>query len=124
MFAASAALAGPLLKLYAEQPGGFHFAGGSSTGKTTALHLAGSVLGGGGKRGFLHSWRSTSIGLESIAEAHNDLTLILDELSRCDARKAGRGCLHAGQRPGEEPQQSSRRSAPQTDPASSLFVRR
>jgi len=89
MFAASAALAGPLLKLCAEQPGGFHFAGGSSTGKTTALHLAGSVLGGGGKRGFLHSWRSTSNGLESIAEAHNDLTLILDELSRCDARKAG-----------------------------------
>jgi putative DNA primase/helicase len=89
IFAVSASLAGPLLKLCDEQPGGFHFVGGSSTGKTTALHLAGSILGGGGKTGFLQSWRSTSNGLESVAEAHNDLTLILDELSQCDAREAG-----------------------------------
>ncbi len=89
IFSASAALAGPLLNLCDEQAGGFHFVGGSSTGKTTALHLAGSVLGGGGKTGFLQSWRSTSNGLESVAEAHNDLTLILDELSQCDAREAG-----------------------------------
>jgi uncharacterized protein (DUF927 family) len=49
IFAVSAALAGPLLFLCDEQPGGFHFVGSSSTGKTTALQLAGSVLGGGGK---------------------------------------------------------------------------
>jgi uncharacterized protein (DUF927 family) len=89
IFAASAALAGPLLLLCDEQPGGFHFVGSSSTGKTTALQLAGSVLGGGGKAGFLQSWRATSNGLESIAEAHNDITLILDELSQCDSKEAG-----------------------------------
>jgi putative DNA primase/helicase len=89
IFAVSAALAGPLLFLCDEQPGGFHFVGSSSTGKTTALQLAGSVLGGGGKAGFLQSWRATSNGLESIAEAHNDLSLILDELSQCDNKEAG-----------------------------------
>jgi len=89
IFAVCAALAGPLLFLCDEQPGGFHFVGSSSTGKTTALQLAGSVLGGGGKAGFLQSWRATSNGLESIAEIHNDLTLILDELSQCDSREAG-----------------------------------
>ena len=89
IFAVSAVLAGPLLFLCDEQPGGFHFVGSSSTGKTTALQLAGSVLGGGGKAGFLQSWRATSNGLESIAEAHNDLTLILDELSQCDNKEAG-----------------------------------
>jgi len=89
IIAVGAAFAGPLLYLCDEQAGGFHFVGGSSTGKTTALHVAGSVLGGGGKTGFLQSWRSTSNGLESVAEAHNDLTLILDELSQCDPREAG-----------------------------------
>ena len=89
IFAVCAALAGPLLFLCDEQPGGFHFVGSSSTGKTTALQLAGSVLGGGGKAGFLQSWRATSNGLESIAEVHNDLTLILDELSQCDNKEAG-----------------------------------
>jgi putative DNA primase/helicase len=88
IFAASAALAGPLLLIAGEQSGGFHIVGSSSIGKSTALHVAGSVLGGGGKSGFVQSWRATSNGLEATAEAHNDLTLILDELSQCDPKEA------------------------------------
>ncbi len=133
IFSACAALAGPLLSLCDEQPGGFHFVGGSSTGKTTALHLAGSILGGGGKTGFLQSWRSTSNGLESVAEAHNDLTLILDELSQCDSKEAGEvaymlanghqpGRSHREHRatnhgrPGSAPCQSASRSRKRTRP--------
>jgi putative DNA primase/helicase len=89
IFPVCVALAGPLLFLCDEQAGGFHFVGSSSTGKTTVLDVAGSVLGGGGKAGFLQSWRATSNGLESVAEAHNDLTLILDEISQCDGRESG-----------------------------------
>jgi len=89
IFAVSAALAGPLLHLCDEGSGGFHLVATSSTGKSTALQVAGSVLGGGGKAGFCQSWRATSNGLESIAEAHNDLTLILDELAQCDPKEAG-----------------------------------
>jgi uncharacterized protein (DUF927 family) len=45
-------------------------------------------LGGGGRNGFVHSWRTTANGLEAIAELHNDLTLFLDELAQMDAREA------------------------------------
>ena len=44
----------------APSPAGFHFRGGSSsTGKTTALIVAGSAWGGGGIRGFIRTWRAT-----------------------------------------------------------------
>ena len=46
-FALSAAFAAPLLHLAGLEGGGFHFRGESSRGKTTALHVAGSVWGGG-----------------------------------------------------------------------------
>jgi hypothetical protein len=39
--------------------GGVHFKGASSTGKSTALHVAGSVWGGGDTNGYIRSWRST-----------------------------------------------------------------
>jgi putative DNA primase/helicase len=44
-FAISSAFAAPLLHLAGAESGGFHFRGGSSTGKTTALLVAGSVWG-------------------------------------------------------------------------------
>lgn len=88
IFAASCAFAGPVLALVGAESGGVHFVGATSTGKTTALIVGGSVLGGGGRNGFVQSWRTTANGLEAIAESHNDLTLFLDELAQVDAREA------------------------------------
>ena len=81
--AVSAAFAGTLLRPAGIESGGFNFVGGSSTGKTTALRLAASVLGG---KEHLRSWRTTDNALESIAVHHNDTTLILDELGQASAR--------------------------------------
>lgn len=89
MLALSAAFAGPLLQPLSVEGGGFHFRGGSSTGKTTALHIAGSVWGGGGISGYVRSWRATSNGLEGIATLHCDTLLCLDEIGQIDAREAG-----------------------------------
>ncbi len=88
MLAVSCAFAGPLLSLVGAESGGVHFHGATSTGKSTALLVGGSVNGGGGRNGFVQSWRSTANGLEAVAELHNDLTLFLDELSQIDPREA------------------------------------
>jgi uncharacterized protein (DUF927 family) len=88
ILAVSCALAGPVLPLVGSESGGVHLVGATSTGKSTALWVGGSVLGGGGMNGFVQSWRTTANGLEAIAELHNDLTLFLDELSQIDAREA------------------------------------
>jgi uncharacterized protein (DUF927 family) len=88
-FSASTAFAPPLLKLINEESGGFHFVGSSRTGKTTLLHVAGSVWGGGRVKGYLRSWRATSNGLEGVAEAHCDTLLCLDEMGQVEAREAG-----------------------------------
>jgi putative DNA primase/helicase len=87
--AVSSAFAPPLLALASEENGGFHFVGSSRAGKTTVLRAAASVWGGGGINGYLRSWRATSNGLESIAEAHCDTLLCLDEMGQVDAREAG-----------------------------------
>jgi len=50
--------------------------------------VAGSVWGGGGKDGYLRSWRSTANGLESTALRHNDGVLCLDELQQVDPKEA------------------------------------
>jgi putative DNA primase/helicase len=88
ILAASCAFAGPLLSVVGGECGGVHFVGATSTGKSTALLVGGSVLGGGGRNGFVESWRTTGNGLEAIAANHNDLTLFLDELAQMDAREA------------------------------------
>jgi putative DNA primase/helicase len=88
ILAVSCGFAGPLLSLMGGESGGVHFVGATSTGKSTALMVGGSVLGGGGRNGFVQSWRATANGLEAIAELHNDLTLFLDELAQFDAREA------------------------------------
>lgn len=87
--ALSTAFAGPLLYPTSSESGGFHFRGGSSTGKTTALVVAGSVWGGGGIRGFIRTWRATANGIESVAAIHCDALLCLDELGQVDAKEAG-----------------------------------
>lgn len=89
IFAVSAAFAPPLMQLANEQGGGFHYRGASSTGKSTALLVAGSVWGGGTATGYLQSWRATANGLEAIAETHNHGLLCLDEIGQCDPREVG-----------------------------------
>ncbi|MBX9916899.1 MAG: DUF927 domain-containing protein [Nitrosomonas sp.] len=85
-FAVSVAFAAPLLYLVQEQSGGFHFRGSSSSGKTSALTVAGSVCG---SPEYLQLWRSTDNGMETSALSRCDSLLSLDELKQIDARVAG-----------------------------------
>lgn len=84
--AVSAAFAAPLVTIMGDESGGLHFVGPSSCGKTTALRVAASVWGG---PEYLKRWRATANGLESVAAAHNDGLLILDELAQVESREAG-----------------------------------
>lgn len=86
VLAVSAAFAPTLLDPTGEESGGIHLVGPSSTGKTTALRAAASVWGGSD---YLHRWRATSNGLEALAQSHNDMLLVLDELAQVDSREAG-----------------------------------
>lgn len=80
------ALAGPLLHLLGLESGGFHLYGESSGGKTTHLQAAVSVYG---SPKLVRSWRSTDNALESIAAAHSDGLLALDEIGMCSPRIIG-----------------------------------
>lgn len=85
-FVVCVAFAGPLLHLLGHESGGFHLYGDSSGGKTTHLQVAASVWGG---PRLVRSWRSTDNALESIAAAHSDGLLVLDEIGMCDPRIIG-----------------------------------
>ena len=85
-FVVSVAFAGPLLHLLGHESGGFHLYGDSSGGKTTHLQVAASVYGG---PRLVRSWRSTDNALESIAAAHSDGILVLEEIGMCDPRIIG-----------------------------------
>jgi putative DNA primase/helicase len=89
VLAISAAFAGPLIGPCSAEGGGVHFKGASSTGKSTALHVAGSVWGGGDANGYVRSWRATANGLEGVCLGHSDTLLCLDELSQLAAKDAG-----------------------------------
>ncbi len=89
LFAVSAALSAPLLPVVQMQGGGFHFRGSTSTGKTTASLVGGSVWGGDGAHGFVQTWKATANGLEIIAAQHNHALLCLDEIGECDNREIG-----------------------------------
>lgn len=68
--------------------GGFHFFGNSSKGKTTLLQVIASVFGyagdpeskENGKNPYIVRWNSTLNGMESLAAAHNDRPLCIDEV--------------------------------------------
>jgi uncharacterized protein (DUF927 family) len=89
VFTVSVAFAAPLLDLVKGDGAGFHLRGLSSTGKTTALLVAGSVWGGGGQNGFLDTWRATANGQEAKAALHNDALLCLDEFGEVSERSVG-----------------------------------
>ncbi|SFK87390.1 putative DNA primase/helicase [Nitrosomonas aestuarii] len=84
--AISSAFAGALLKRCHVDSGGVHFVGESSTGKSTAGIVAGSVWGG---KNYRRTWRTTSNGLEGVAMLFNDGLLVLDEIGECDPREVG-----------------------------------
>lgn len=86
LLAVSAMFAGPLMHFTGATGGGFHLVGGSSSGKSTALRVAASVVG---PPEYGREWRSTANGLEGVAVLHNDATLILDELAQIDPKQAG-----------------------------------
>ena len=88
--ALSMALAPPLLHVVEMEGGGLHFRGPSSIGKTTLLHAAGSVWGGGSLAGYVRRWRATDNALEGIAQTHCDTLLALDELAEIEPAAAGR----------------------------------
>ncbi|MGV6840442.1 MAG: DUF927 domain-containing protein [Planktomarina sp.] len=85
----AAGFAGPMMALSGDEGGGFHFRGASSSGKSTALIMGGSVWGGGGPRGYMRQWRATDNALEAVAAGASDSLLCLDELSQIDAKAAG-----------------------------------
>ena len=88
-FALCVAFAPPLLDLLKVDGGGVHFRGLSSTGKTTALLLAGSVWGGSPQTGFVETWRATANGIEARAALHNHCLLCLDEIGEISEKEAG-----------------------------------
>ncbi len=81
-FVCQIALSGVLLRPMSIEGGGFHFYGRSSSGKSTLAYLAGSVLGGDGRHGFVSQWRGTVNAFEAMAVLHNDNTMILDEIGQ------------------------------------------
>jgi len=86
VFAVSVGFGSSLINLIEGDSGGFHFRGGSSIGKTTALLAGGSLFGA---HKYIQRWRATDNGLEAIATQHNDALLILDELGQVDPKFAG-----------------------------------
>lgn len=87
VFAVSAAFAAPLLYLTKDESGGFHIAGNSSDGKTSALVAASSVAGPA--RDYLQRWRTTDNSLEGLAARYCDALLPLDDLGQSDAKTIG-----------------------------------
>ncbi|MCC2607338.1 DUF927 domain-containing protein [Planctobacterium marinum] len=87
LFAVSAALSAPLVELMGYESMGFHYYGDSSWGKSTLLDLACSVYGN--PDSYKCTFRATDNALESLASAHSDMLLALDEINQVDARIIG-----------------------------------
>lgn len=81
VFMLALALAGPFLRPLHEESGGFHLAGASSIGKSTAVKVAASVWGSEAQ-----SWRTTDNAAETLALGACDLLLTLDEIGEADGR--------------------------------------
>ena len=75
-FSILVALTAPALKLLGEEGGFIHYAGSTSIGKSTILHVAKSVWGFEN----LGSFRTTDNALESACKNANDGMLFLDEI--------------------------------------------
>lgn len=95
MFFLMCGLAPPMLRFTETASGGFHLAGGSTTGKTTALQVAVTSWGcgadpqSGPQHTAIRRWKATGNAIESIAEMHNHMLLALDEINEVDPRELG-----------------------------------
>ncbi|WP_135468564.1 DUF927 domain-containing protein [Crenalkalicoccus roseus] len=67
-FCVAAAFAAPLLHPLRETGGGFHLAGDSKRGKTTAMQMEVSVWGPPYAAGVLRNWNGTTNAFEAVAE--------------------------------------------------------
>ena len=74
-----AAAAAAFLGLANQEPGGFHFVGQSSSGKTTALVMATAFWR---DPKYLSSWNTTDNALEFVASKYHDSLLTIDEISQ------------------------------------------
>lgn len=81
--AVGAQFAAVFLHLLNEENFIIHIGGGSTSGKTTALHVARSIFGNE-----INSWRTTDNAAEILARKANDSSLLLDELGEIDAKAA------------------------------------
>jgi putative DNA primase/helicase len=79
LFALSAGFAGGLCWLHPNISGGFHWAGGSSLGKSALLCGAASLCGPATYR---RTWLLTATAIEGVAAGHCDAPLLLDELKQ------------------------------------------
>jgi uncharacterized protein (DUF927 family)/phage/plasmid primase-like uncharacterized protein len=79
VFALSAGFAGGLCWLHPNVSGGFHWAGGSSLGKSALLYGAASLCGPANYR---RTWLLTATAIEGVAAGHCDAPLLLDELKQ------------------------------------------
>lgn len=86
LFCLSTAFAAPLMHLAKISSGGFHIYGDSSSGKSTAVKVAGSVFGG---KDYPRNWHTTGTSLESTATQHSDALLLLDEIAQVDPKVVG-----------------------------------
>jgi putative DNA primase/helicase len=82
-FSISLAFAGPLLKPTGHNAVLVQLVGRSTTGKTTCLLAANSVVG---PPALVTTWRATANGLEQRALVHCDGFLALDEIGQVDAK--------------------------------------
>jgi putative DNA primase/helicase len=74
-----------LIRWSSMETGGFHLWATSSTGKSTCLYIANSILG---PRDSLKKWDSTATALEETATAYCDLLLGLDEIGLLEGTPA------------------------------------
>jgi uncharacterized protein (DUF927 family) len=77
VLALCSAFAGYCIHFTEIETGGFHLYADSSKGKSTTLLVAASVRG---MKELIKSWKMTETACEEIAQAHNDNTLLLNEL--------------------------------------------
>lgn len=85
-FAVSVAFAATIIYICGKENGGFHMKGKSSSGKSSTLFVAASVFG---SDDYITNWDGTKGGHEGCAAEHNDLLLIMDEISEADAKTLG-----------------------------------
>lgn len=95
MTAIGVSFAAPLLHLLGQDGFCFHYVGESSTGKSITGQSAASVWGcgkaptAGAYDSFVRCWNSTANAMEALAEAHNHIPLVIDEIGQSKAKDFG-----------------------------------